>query len=182
MELILTIADYMIPGLGNHLYRVGQSSYKVAEAMELDDAELIGRAGLYHDIGKITWPEHIRRGAPETNQDREIIYSHPVVGAKLLAASDDLAELAPIVRHHHERYDGAGLPDNLIGEDIPLGSRIISVCDTADAITMHRHYDPARPEREMLAIIEAVAGSQLDPIVVSVFAGLVEAGAIQFES
>lgn len=183
MELIFTLADSLIPGLGSHLIRVGQASERVAIEMELpaSDIEMIGRAGLYHDIGKMTWPEHIRHGAPRDNRDREIIYSHPMAGADLLAASDGLKDLAPAVRHHHERYDGAGLPDNLIGEEIPLGARIISVCDTADAITMHRHYDPARPQSEMLNILAAVAGSQLDPEVVAVYRRLAESGEIVFE-
>jgi len=176
MDPLVAIADYLLPGLGGHLMRVGDKSAEVAAALGLDQdrIERIGRAGLYHDIGKLAWPEYIRQGNRLSAADFQIIYSHPVIGAEMLESWKDLNDIAPMVRYHHERFDGDGLPDGLAGEEIPLGARIISVCDVADAITMERTYDPARPHQEMVKIIKAAAGSQLDPEVVAVYLDLFE--------
>lgn len=176
MDSLVAIADYLLPGLGGHLSRVGDRAAEVATALGLDQTQVeqIGQAGLYHDIGKLAWPQYIRQGRPLSAADFKIVYRHPVVGAEMLEQSSTLIDLAPLVRHHHERFDGAGLPDGLAGEAIPLGARIISVCDVADAITMERTYDPARPHEEMVKIIKEAAGGQLDPKIVAVYLDLFE--------
>ncbi len=121
------------------------------------------RAALLHDVGKRYVPrEVLRKPAPLLSHERQLVEAHPAVGATMLLQAGLLAEAA-IVRNHHERWDGAGYPDRLHGETIPLESRIILVADTFDAMTSDRPYRAALPRAAALAEIERAAGSQLDP-------------------
>ena len=94
---------------------------------------------------------------------------HSVIGERILANVEDYREIATIVRHHHERWDGKGYPDGLAGTDIPLHARIIAVCDTYDAITSERAYAAARSHDDAIAELQRCAGGQFDPRVVDAF-------------
>jgi diguanylate cyclase len=126
------------------------------------------RAALLHDIGKRYVPREVlvKPGALLTHE-RQLVEAHPAVGASMLLQAGLLAEAA-IVRNHHERWDGSGYPDRLLGEGIPLESRIILVADTFDAMTSDRAYRAALPPALALAEIERAAGTQLDPSGVAV--------------
>ena len=121
----------------------------------------------FHDIGKLAVPEAIlNKPGPLTGEEREIVQRHPVIGEQILTPIEFLADVLPLVRGAHERWDGAGYPDGLAGEEIPLGARIVFACDTYDAMTAPRPYRAALPEEQAQAELRRVAGTQLDPRVV----------------
>jgi two-component system cell cycle response regulator len=140
----------------------------VCRALGLDAREtvLVERAALLHDIGKLAIPRAILE-KPGALDDGEwaIVRRHPVLGEAVVRALSPDDELARLVRHHHERWDGTGYPDALAGDEIPLGARVIAACDTFDAITAERAYRPARGTRAALAEVARAAGTQLDPVV-----------------
>jgi diguanylate cyclase (GGDEF)-like protein/putative nucleotidyltransferase with HDIG domain len=125
-------------------------------------------AALLHDIGKIAVPtEILRKAGPLTPAERAEMETHSDVGADLVARIDVLAEVAPLVRASHERWDGDGYPRGLAGEAIPLGARIVCACDAFHAMTTDRPYRAARSEEEAVAELRRSAGSQFDPAVVT---------------
>jgi ribonuclease P protein subunit RPR2 len=95
---------------------------------------------------------------------------HPVIGAQIVRGIEFLAQAAQVVRHHHERWDGAGYPDGLAGDDIPLAARVFAVADVLDALTTDRPYRPASPLRQAREMIAAGAGTHFDPAVIDAFA------------
>ena len=122
---------------------------------------------LFHDIGKIGIPASIlMKPGPLTSEERALIERHPELGERILAPIDQLAEVRPIVRACHERYDGQGYPDQLRGEEIPLEARIIFVCDAYHAMTSDRPYRAALATDEALRRLAEAAGSQFDPRVI----------------
>ena len=127
-------------------------------------------AALIHDIGKLATPDQalLKPGAL-TVAERKVMQQHSAIGEEIVRRLDGLAETAPIVRHHHERWDGAGYPDGLVGPVIPLGARMIAVADTYDAMTHDRVYRRALGHNEALAELFAQRGRQFDPGVVDVF-------------
>ena len=137
-----------------HSERVGAWSRGVASALGLPPAEvdLIGQAGLLHDIGKIGIPEAVLRkpGALEA-EEWVVMRNHPLIGAQIVAPFDFFAAGAPMIRHHHERYDGSGYPDGLTGDEIPVGARVIAVADVYDALTSNRPYRAAMPHATVIA-------------------------------
>ena len=155
-----------------HSERVNGLCMDMAEGLELSAGQ---RANLQwsstlHDLGKIGTPEGIlNKPGRLSDTEFDCIKEHPVRGAEILKPISQLAEALPVIRHHHERYDGTGYPDGLQGESIPLLARIIAVADTYDAITSSRAYRAARSDHEALRIIEECAGTQFDPRVVEVF-------------
>ncbi len=147
--------------------RLGQSE---------EDARLVEYAAIFHDIGKIATPTEIL-GKPGalTPEERATIERHVVDGARIVGQIGFLRNIAPAVRHSHERWDGHGYPDGLAAEDIPLAARIVFACDTWHAMTSDRVYRKALPLGEALAELRRVAGAQLDPAVVDAL--LLELGA-----
>jgi diguanylate cyclase (GGDEF)-like protein len=132
---------------------------------------------LFHDIGKIGVPSEIlRRPGPLSDDEFELIKAHPVLGEKILAPIERLADVRPIVRSCHERWDGRGYPDGKRGEEIPLESRIVFVCDAFHAMTTDRPYRKRLSQSEAVRRLREGAGSQFDPAVVETFARLYEAG------
>ncbi len=133
-----------------HNQRVARHAESIARAMHLSPTEVakIRTAGAVHDVGKIYTPREILNN-PGTLNDREyaIVKLHSGDGADMLEAAGD-PEITAIVRHHHERVDGRGYPDGLLGSNIPLGARIIAVADTFDAITSNRPYRPGKLSQE----------------------------------
>ena len=123
-----------------------------------------------HDIGKFILPDSILFAERKlTDAEWELIKLHPEQGAKLVERIDGYGPVAKIVLHHHERFEGGGYPTGIAGEQIPLGSRIISVADTYDVMTARDSYRRPVSSEAALAELRRVAGTQLDPQVVSVF-------------
>jgi diguanylate cyclase (GGDEF)-like protein len=155
----------------SHARWITDLALKVGTELGLDGASLkrLELGALFHDIGKIGIPETIlSKPGPLTEAEREIVETHPELGEKIIAPIDRLEEVRPIVRHCHERYDGAGYPDRLGGEEIPVESRIILVCDAYHAMTTDRPYRKRLPAEEALRRLHEGAGTQFDPQVVEV--------------
>jgi HD-GYP domain-containing protein (c-di-GMP phosphodiesterase class II) len=163
----------------SHARWITDLALKVGEGLGLDGRALkrLELGALFHDIGKIGIPETIlSKPGPLTDNERELVERHPELGEKIIGPIDRLEEVRPIVRHCHERYDGTGYPDGLQGEEIPLESRIILVCDAYHAMITDRPYRRRLSDEEALRRLEAGAGTQFDPRVVEecrrVLAGL----------
>lgn len=155
-----------------HSLRVARYATGIAETLALTPGlcDQVGTASLLHDLGKVGVRDSILdKPGGLTPEEWAVMRQHPVVGSRILAPLVFLAEEARSVRHHHERFDGAGYPDGLAGEAIPLPARIIAVADSFDAMSTARPYRPALPMAEALAEIDRAAGTQLDPRIVSAF-------------
>jgi len=138
--------------------------------IEEEDLRLLELAGLFHDIGKIgVGTDIINKPGPLTDIEMELMKKHPEIGADILAPVEFLKPVRPVVRSAHERWDGRGYPDGLAGEEIPIGARIIFVCDAYHAMTSNRAYRKALPEDEALRRLKEAAGTQFDPVVVESF-------------
>jgi putative nucleotidyltransferase with HDIG domain len=170
------IKDRYIRG---HPERMSERAVALAEEMRLSPERVrdIRIAALLHDIGKVTVSEGIlNKPGKLTRREFDSIKDHPIVGATLVSQVKGFERLVPIVRHHHERFDGTGYPDGLAGEDIPPEARILSVLDVFDALTHQRSYRNALSKAEALAVIEDGAGTQFDPMVVKAFMALARRG------
>jgi PAS domain S-box-containing protein len=159
---------------GSHTRRVASLAAALARAMALDEDGIatIERAAPLHDIGKIGVPDSIlRKPGPLTPAEMEVMRTHTVIGARILAGGrSPLLRTAELVAlHHHERWDGAGYPLRLARTDIPLPARIVAVADFFDALTHDRAYRPALPAEEVASEIARGAGSHFDPAVVEAF-------------
>ena len=153
----------------DHVVRTGELAMRVGEKFRMSAVELrdLGLAAMLPDVGKVNVPDAIlKKPARLTAAEYEVMKAHPVDGESMLAAEPALASAARIVRSHHERFDGAGYPDGLVGREIPLPSRIIAVCDALDAMTHDRQYRRAMPLSMAFAILREHAGSQWDEQVV----------------
>jgi HD-GYP domain-containing protein (c-di-GMP phosphodiesterase class II) len=142
---------------------------RVALRMQLSSAQArdVRYAAMLHDLGKVAVPSEILlKPGPLTDDEWVTMRSHAAIGGELVARIDAFAHLAPAVRASHERWDGGGYPDSLAGEEIPLAARIISACDTYDAIVTDRPYRPARTAQEACDELRRVADTQLDASVV----------------
>jgi diguanylate cyclase (GGDEF)-like protein len=158
--------------LGQHNDDVAELVVEVARELGLDQAEVVAtrRAAELHDVGKLAIPDSILgKPGPLDEKEWEFMRQHTVVGERIVASAPSLRDVASIVRSSHERWDGAGYPDRLAGEGIPLGARIIGVCDAFDAMTTTRPYRKAMSEAEAVAELRRCAGAQFDPRVVAAF-------------
>jgi HD-GYP domain-containing protein (c-di-GMP phosphodiesterase class II) len=159
------------PYTRGHSERVGEWSRRIAAGLGLPgpEVETIAQAGLLHDLGKIGVPEAIlRKRGPLDAGEWSVMRRHPVIGAQIVAPFDCLAGAAVVIRHHHERRDGSGYPDGLVGDAIPLGARIVAVADVFDALTSERPYRAALPLEAALEHLASEAGRLLDDDVVTV--------------
>jgi len=155
-----------------HSYRVAEISELIARFLQMDEGEslYIHIAGHLHDIGKIGIPDGILLKTGQlSNPEYEIIQSHPMIGSKIFERVTGLEEMAVIIRHHHERFDGKGYPDELKGDDIPLGAAIIAIADAFDAMTTPRSYRTGMSPRHAVAEIYANRGKQFNPFVAKIF-------------
>ncbi len=156
-----------------HIRRVQTYAVALAKGLRVTDEPLmkaIEAAALLHDMGKLSIPEFIlNKPGKLTPAEYERMKLHAPIGASILSQIDFPYPVAPIVRHHHENWDGSGYPDGLAGEAIPIGARIMSVVDCYDALTADRPYRRALPEREALEIIVSRRGTMYDPAVVDAF-------------
>jgi two-component system cell cycle response regulator len=157
------------PTLHDHVCDVGLLAIAVGRQFGLDQEELdeLRRAAELHDLGKLAVPDEIlRKPGPLSDEEWLLMRQHTIVGERILAAAPALRPVGRLVRSSHERWDGDGYPDGLAGEEIPLGSRIIAVCDAYDAMISERSYDKARPKEEAIAELRRHAGTQFDREVV----------------
>ncbi len=156
-----------------HLQRVQVYCMEVGKELGMNESDLqaLLAASLLHDIGKLAVPEHIiSKPGKLTPEEFEKMKIHPVVGAEILESVRFPYPVVPIVRHHHEKWDGSGYPDGIRGEDIPLGARILSAVDCFDALSSDRQYRRALPVAESMAYLEKEVGRAFDKRVVEVMA------------
>jgi putative nucleotidyltransferase with HDIG domain len=154
---------------GHHAERVAAYGLELARAggLALGDDAQAEFGFLLHDVGKVAVPDAILfKPAPLTDEERVLIERHPVIGWEILREIDFLGDAKLVVRHHHERWDGAGYPDGLAGEDIPPAARLFAVADTLDALTTDRPYRPAGSFAQARSVIGAGAGGQFCPAAV----------------
>jgi len=163
----------------DHVRRVQDRSVEMARILGVtDDGEVqaIKAASLLHDVGKLAIPEHIlNKPGRLSPAEYEIMKRHAPIGADILSVIDFPYPVAPIVRHHHENWDGTGYPDGIAGDRIPIGARIIAVVDCFDALTSDRPYRPRLSDRDALQILADRKGTMYDPRVVEAFFALHEA-------
>ena len=160
-----------------HSRRVTEYAVAIAKRMGLCHGERrhIEYAGYLHDIGKIGISDAILNKAGRLNDDEwQVIKKHPEVALEILNPLKFLPEEKIIIKHHHERYDGAGYPDGLKGEGIPLGARIMAVADSFDAMNSKRPYRDALSKDAIISELKKARGSQLDPKIVDVFLDMLE--------
>ncbi|WP_180539810.1 sensor domain-containing diguanylate cyclase/phosphohydrolase [Nevskia soli] len=154
-----------------HLKRVQVYATEVAKDLNLSPMEMkaIEAAALLHDIGKLAVPEYIiSKPGKLTAEEFERMKIHPAVGAEILERVDFPYPVVPIVRSHHEKYDGTGYPDGLKGEEIPIGARVIAAVDCLDALASERQYRPAMPLDEAMAVVQSESGKSFDPRIVAI--------------
>ena len=166
VECIANALDARDPYTGNHSRRVSDMACLLCRYLGLraEETQTIHIAAHLHDIGKIGIPDAVLR-KPGRLDDREwaIMKDHPKIGAEILCQADGFQEIAQIILHHHERYDGKGYPNNAELEYIPLGARIIAVCDSIDAMASARAYRKALPMDTCRTEIEKNIGTMYEP-------------------
>jgi putative nucleotidyltransferase with HDIG domain len=165
--------DKRDPYTAKHSHRVKEIAVDIGRVMRVNDQELeaLEWGGLLHDVGKIGVPDRVLLKQERLNRDeRMIMNAHPVLGAQIIAPVTKLAPELPIIRHHHEWYNGSGYPDRLIGDEIPKLARVLHVADAFEAMTAARPYrmTPLTAE-QALAELRKFAGIQFDPVVVDAF-------------
>jgi diguanylate cyclase (GGDEF)-like protein len=154
---------------GQHTLRVSALTTRLALALGLDASEayMVGLAGRLHDVGKVAVPDAVlQKPAGLTEEEQALMRRHPVVGGDVISRVPSLRAIAPLIRAHHEQWNGNGYPDGVAGEQIPLGARIVAVADAYEAMTTDRPYQQARDEAWALAELRRCAGTQFDPIIV----------------
>jgi putative two-component system response regulator len=163
-----------------HTHRVGVSARRLGRRIGLGDEQqgALLRGGMIHDIGKIGVPDAIlQKPGPLSLEERRQMQRHPELGERIARPLGSAASLLPIIRHHHEAYDGSGYPDGLRGNEIPIEARIVAVCDGFDALTSTRPYRRGRTVGEAVAVLRAGGGAQWDPdLVQTLIADLEDAG------
>jgi putative nucleotidyltransferase with HDIG domain len=164
----------------DHVRRVQENCARLARALgvdEEDEVQALKAASLLHDVGKISVPEHIlNKPGRLTPSEMEIMKKHAPAGADILSVVGFPYPVVPIVRHHHENWDGSGYPDGIAGEAIPIGARILMVVDCFDALTSDRPYRPRFDTADALKVLSDRRGTMYDPQVVDAFLALHAAG------
>jgi diguanylate cyclase (GGDEF)-like protein len=165
-DVLLGVVEERDRELGEHAVGVAELARKVALRLGLshDEADDVAHAAQLHDIGKVGVPDAILGKPDSLSEDElEFIRRHTLIGERIVRRAPALAGVARLVRSSHERWDGQGYPDGLAGTDIPLGARIVSVCDAYQAMVSDRPYRDGLPVDEALAELERCAGAQFDP-------------------
>lgn len=173
--------DAKDPYTRGHSERVATYAAAVAKEMGLaaEEVERIRLSGLLHDVGKIGVDDRIiRKPTALTEEEFEVMKTHPVKGAAIMSAIPQLADVIPGMKHHHEKWSGGGYPDGLKGEEIPVQARIVTVADTFDAMTTTRPYQKAMEIDFVIERIKQFSGMRFEPSVVSAFVRAYEKGAI----
>ena len=155
-----------------HSKRVSTYCMKLAKALDFSDKDVheMVSAGLLHDIGKIAIAEYLlNKPGRLTDDEMEEVRRHPEIGYRILSSVNDMAEMGDFVLYHHERWDGAGYPKGLKGEEIPVQARIISIADSFDAMTSERSYKASMTKEEAIEELRRSAGTQFDPVMTRIF-------------
>ncbi len=171
-DVLLQAFQERYPDLQEHQRGVGTLALAVGRRLGMvgEELDVLARAAELHDVGKIAIPDSIlHKAGPLDEEEWRFMHRHTILGERILTAAAALRPVAKLVRASHERFDGGGYPDGLCGEDIPLGARVIFVCDAFDAMTSQRTYSAAIAPIEALAELRACAGTQFDPAVVAAF-------------
>jgi putative two-component system response regulator len=168
-----------------HTERLASLALEIGRRSGLSDAELdaLELGAVLHDVGKIGIGDIVlRKAGPLTAAERRSIEAHAEIGDRMLLPLSMLESVRPIVRHHHERWDGTGYPDRLSGEQIPLLARIVAVADSIEAMSGDRPYRPPLSKDAVVAELESGSGSQWDPSLVTVALELITEGRLRFEA
>jgi len=171
VEALKTMANVHDNYTAEHSQRVSTMALQLALQLGMDtsEAQMIALAGQLHDIGKFAIPESIlQKPTPLSEEEWELIRKHPATGAAVVNHVPSLRAIAPMIRAHHERWDGHGYPDGLAHEAIPLGARIIAVVEAYDVLTTDKPYQPSLPTTQALIELRRCAGTQFDTSVVEV--------------
>jgi len=170
LDTLSDVIDLGDPTVLGHSRRVTSYATQIAALLGIQPAQIqqIRNASLLHDIGKLGIPLSIlSKTEPLSAGEQKLLKTHPARGAALVEKSSSLRQLAPIIRHHHERYDGKGYPDGLQGTAIPIAARVLAVADAIEAMSSNRPYHRAMPTEAILAELVACSGTQFDPLVVT---------------
>jgi diguanylate cyclase (GGDEF)-like protein len=174
-DVLLQVLREREPELHHHLHGVAALAAAVGRRLSLSAEQLdeVTRAAELHDVGKIAIPDEILHKPASLDDDEwELMRQHTIIGDRILGAAPAMRPVAEIVRASHEHWNGGGYPDHLAGEQIPLGARIVSVCDAFHAMTTPRPYQPTLSRDDALAELRRCAGTQFDPAVVDAFCAL----------
>jgi diguanylate cyclase (GGDEF)-like protein len=175
-DLLVQVLEEREPELRQRMGDVARLAVQVGRRMELpaEGLDELMRAAELHDIGKVAVPDAVlHKPGPLDDVEWELMRQHSVIGERILGAAPAMRPVARLVRASHERFDGGGYPDALAADAIPLGARIIAVCDAYDAMISERPYRGAMTSERALAELRRCAGTQFDPDVVAVFAHVV---------
>ena len=171
-NVLLSALHERSPAIGDHLTGVAPLAVALGQAAGLghDELDEVARAAELHDIGKIGVPDGIlRKRGPLNQAEWTLMRNHTLIGERILSSAPAMAPVARLVRSTHERWDGAGYPDGLEGDQIPLGARVIAVCDAFMAMTQTRPWRTTMSHPEALNELRSCAGSQFDPNLIAVF-------------
>jgi putative nucleotidyltransferase with HDIG domain len=160
------------PYTRGHCLRVRDFAKAVAREMNFnkDRIHMIEFGALLHDVGKIGIPGVIlNKNSKLSENEYKLIKKHPDIGANIVKNVEYYAPIIPMIKHHHENYDGTGYPDGLKGDEIPIEARILAIGDVFDALTSNRPYRRAISTNEALSLLKELAGKQLDPYIVDIF-------------
>jgi diguanylate cyclase (GGDEF)-like protein len=178
-DALLALVNERYPNLDDHTSGVATLAREVGERLGLSGADLDATAcaAALHDVGKVAIPDAIlNKPGPLDDDEWEMMRRHTEIGDRVLRAVPALRNAAPLVRWSHERWDGGGYPDALVGEQTPIGASIVAVCDSYDAMTEDRPYQSAKSPQEALAELRRCTGTQFRPDVVEALCDLVEEG------
>ncbi len=176
-DVLLQALHERSPELGDHLVDVARLAFEVGRRLGLSGEELdqLAQAALLHDVGKMAIPDAIlKKPGPLDREEWEFIRGHTVVGERIISTAPSLSQVSRIVRSSHERYDGSGYPDSLKGDEIPLPSRIIAVCDAFDAMIGPRPYRLGMNSDNAASELRRFAGVQFDPVVIECFLSVLD--------
>jgi two-component system, cell cycle response regulator len=171
--VLLRVMHEREPALDRHLDSVARLAAAIAQALKLDaeERDVLIRAAELHDIGKVAIPDEIlHKSAALSDSEWALMRKHPVIGERVLSAATAMSQVGQLVRSTHENWDGTGYPDGLSGEQIPLGSRIILICNAYEAMTEGRPYREVMSSQDAIEKLRGGAGSQFDPKLVELFA------------
>lgn len=172
VKVLAEAIDAKDPYTRGHSDRVKRMSLGIAKKLGFseDGQETLEYGALLHDIGKIGIKDEVlRKHGSLSSEEYQYIREHPVIGVKIVEGVEFFKDKIPMIRHHHEHYDGNGYPDGLVGEAIPLEARIISIPDAFDAMTSARPHRGVMPLQDVLAELEKCSGKQFDPKVLEIF-------------
>ena len=172
VKVLAEAIDAKDPYTRGHSERVGRMSLSIANHLDFAEGrlEVLEYGALLHDIGKIGIKDEVlQKPGPLSAGEYQYIQEHPLIGAKIVEEIDFFKDKIPMIRHHHEHFDGSGYPDGLIGEAIPLEARIITVPDAFDAMASLRPHRKALPLQDILVELEKGKGRQFDPKILEIF-------------